>query len=80
MTTDTSYGWPDSALARYGETMTVHEVAAALASTPKAIRALINHPAEKHRLPASKLGRSWVVGRTDLRAYLLEHRNIRGNR
>jgi hypothetical protein len=80
VTSDLPLNWPDTALAEYGETMTVHEVASSLVSTPKAIRALINHPARSHRLPASKVGRGWVVGRTDLRAYLLEHRNVRSNR
>jgi excisionase family DNA binding protein len=68
--------WPDSALAELGETLTVRQAAAALATTPRAIRDLIGHPDHEHRLPAVKLGRAWVIGRVDLREYLLKHRNM----
>lgn len=68
--------WPDTALAGLGETMTVRQAAEALATTPRAIRDLIGHPNRQHRLPAAKLGRAWVIGRVDLRDYLLQHRNI----
>lgn len=68
--------WPDSALAGLGETMTVRQAATALATTPRAIRDLIAHPNQQHRLPAAKLGRAWVIGRVDLRAYLLQHHNM----
>lgn len=68
--------WPDSALAGLGETMTVRQAASALATTPRAIRDLIAHPDRQHRLPAAKLGRAWVIGRVDLREYLLQHHNM----
>ncbi|WP_430648131.1 helix-turn-helix domain-containing protein [Agromyces sp. GXS1127] len=79
-TNDSGQHWPDSALTAYGETMTVREVAQATRQTPRTIRDLINHPNEAHRLPASKLGRGWIVGKVDLREYLIRHRNIGGIR
>ncbi|MCD5348426.1 helix-turn-helix domain-containing protein [Agromyces sp. S2-1-8] len=79
-TNDSGLSWPDSALAPYGETMSVREVALATRQTPRVIRDLISHPNEAQRLPASKIGRGWIVGKVDLREYLIRHRNIGGNR
>lgn len=79
-TNDSGLSWPDRVLARYGEVMNVREVAQATRQTPRSIRDLIGHPNEAQRLPASKIGRGWIVGKVDLREYLIRHRNIGGTR
>lgn len=67
--------WPDTMLSRYGDMLSVRDVARALNLEEGNVRNLLLSNDTSMRLPGVKLGKSWRIARDQLRAYLLAHHN-----
>ena len=67
--------WPDPMLSRYGDMLSVRDVARVLNLEEGNVRNLLLSNDTSMRLPGVKLGKSWRIARDQLRMYLLAHHN-----
>lgn len=75
MSSDDPTHWIDTILHRYGDMLSVREVAAILAVEERAVRELLTFPDPSKRLPGIKLTKTWRIAKPELRQYLLMNRN-----
>ena len=62
-------------LSRYGDMLSVRDVARALNLEEGNVRNLLLSNDPGMRLPGVKLGKSWRIARDQLRTYLFDHHN-----
>ena len=75
MYNDDQTRWVDTMLERYGDMLTVREVASILAVEERTVRELLAFADPAKRLPGIKLTNFWRIAKVELRQYLLMNRN-----